>query len=102
MSMWALYLEGAHLSGVHLDENTRLVDAHLGPGAVRDWVDHLFFRNRNAALRDIKWRGADLTAVPWEQVRRLRDWQRAGVWLAHVRRWSAEQQTRVGMLFAAP
>ena len=65
------HLEGAVLWRAYLDENTRLDDVQLGPGAVRDWLDHLLFHNRNAVLFDIKWRGADLTAVPWEQVQRL-------------------------------
>jgi hypothetical protein len=73
-----VHLAGADLRRAQLDEDTRLGYAHLGPGAVRDWLDHLRFRNRNVVLGDIKWRGADLTAVPWEQIRRLGDDRHAG------------------------
>jgi hypothetical protein len=72
------HLEGASANQAQLDQNTQLGGAPLGPGAVRDWLDRLLFRNRNAAPGDIKWRGADLTVVPSEQVRRLGDERAAG------------------------
>jgi hypothetical protein len=65
------HLEGASLTLAHFDEDTELAGAYLGPGRVGDWLDRLLFRNRNAALGDIKWHGADLTAIPWERLRRL-------------------------------
>jgi uncharacterized protein YjbI with pentapeptide repeats len=78
-SLYQAHLEGADLNGAQFDENTSLEDAILGPGARGDWLDRLRHRNRNAALGDIKWRDADLTAVPWERLRRLGDERDAGL-----------------------
>jgi hypothetical protein len=71
-------LERATLGGVRLSEDTQLVDVTLGPGTLGDWLDRLRLRNRNAALGGIKWHDADLTAVPWERIRRLGDERDAG------------------------
>jgi uncharacterized protein YjbI with pentapeptide repeats len=73
------HLEGADLRGAFLDETTILTDAILGPGLLGRWLDRFRFRNRYAALGDIKWRDADLTAVPWERVVRLGDERRTNL-----------------------
>lgn len=91
----AAHLEGVDLRGAVFDGHTILAQASLGPGALADWLDrHVRFRNRNAALADVKWGDADMTAVPWARMGRLGDERWASPIHGVTDRQSAERAYR--------